>query len=1572
MMVFALAVALAGAPSLAFSPALVQLGRRSGGVSLRAGHAEMAAASAVRRLRMPLIATGRGAQRAALSPLRMVAEPTVAADAPVVDLSGNKPTRHFTEGGGAGKPFRIVLIAGFETFNRNLYRRAADQASAECPGALEIFICTDRDIQSERDDVDAALTGADVVFTSLVFDFDQVNWLKERIDKIPTRFIFESALELMGDTKVGTFTMGGPPATGEKKAGPPPAVKALLSKFGSGREEDRLDGYTKFLKSGPALLKFVPGEKAKDLRSWLQTYAYWNAGGRQNVALMFRFLASEFGGVDMSDVSSGVAGEKREGLEGVLKQVVDTLLNYDMIDPKTWPVKLVYGDSTPTNSATISNGQMVPAAMEAPQRGLVHPDRPGFYFSGPKEFLQWYRRKNPESANWPTVGVLLYRKHVISELPYIEQLVRHMESQKITPLPLFISGVDGHIAVRDSLTSVFETEQVARGEIQRNPTMSSEAVNVDAVVSTIGFPLVGGPAGSMEGARQAELAKEILLAKNVPYFVAAPLLIQDVKAWFEQGIGGLQSVVLYALPELDGAIDAIPLGGLCCGDKAFCNSQRDLANCPREAGEIRLVEERLFALTKRITAWTSLRRKAPKDRRVAIVLYGYPPGIGATGTAALLNVPQSLYQLLCRMRDEGYDVGDLPENPEDIVEMVRVADTESESGRGYKNDGYKGDGGGSVTVKNLTTWLGKSDSARVSKNWGGRLDKSGIRTVGSGDDAQMLLGGRMFGNVWIAVQPPLGVPGDPMRLLFQRDMTPHPQYTAFYKYMENDEANGGMNADAVVHFGMHGTEEWLPGTPLGNTGECWPDILTGGLPNVYVYAANNPSESLLAKRRGYGTLVSHNVPPYSRAGLYKELVSLRGLMADYQETEMRIRNEGLKGAGESEEAANGFSTGGGGSGGLGGGVGGVGGGKVAQAVDSSKLDALEGAPTTEGALLQTVFAAGLDKDCPLPEGAMAAIEAAGGVGEGEKAMEAGAAYMAKEDLLAGYCENLKVYLAELEMRLFSSGLHVLGRAPSDESMRAYLTAYFEDGSWQQGDKSSTDATIEVQGDGASEKVDVAEMPFPESVLAMILQATPEPDVLMFKDDPAIPVQGTKEYSVYQKAVREAINIRSLLLRNTEELDGVVRALNGEFVPPAPGGDLLRDGSGVLPTGRNIHALDPYRLPSKVAMSRGRAAAGLTLEMHKKDNEGELPETVAVNLWGLEAIKTRGESVAIVLALIGAEPVMEATGRVVRYELIPLEELGRPRVDVLASLSGIFRDSFANVVELLDDLFVRAAQVDEPIEMNYIRKHFLELQAEGESVEASTARIFSNPPGEFGSMVNERVSDGSWEDEGELGETWASRNSFSFGREGKGVPRRKTLDALMKTTTQVVQCIDSVEYGLTDIQEYYANTGAMVRAMDDIQGGAGKVQATVVEGFAREARPKKLNDVLRLEYRSKLLNPKWADEMVSQGSGGAFEVSQRMTAMIGWGATTKFKEKWVFDQSAETYALDPVMAKRLMDANPEAFKNIVGRLLEATNRGMWEPSPDVLAQLQDLYSDIDDAIEVGTSTIRRPTKDEDRK
>lgn len=300
-------------------------------------------------------------------------------------------------------------------------------------------------------------------------------------------------------------------------------------------------------------------------------------------------------------------------------------------------------------------------------------------------------------------------------------------------------------------------------------------------------------------------------------------------------------------------------------------------------------------------------------------------------------------------------------------------------------------------------------------------------------------------------------------------------------------------------------------------------------------------------------------------------------------------------------------------------------------------------------------------------------------------------------------------------------------------------------------------------------------------------------------------EGSKEEGVKDKVI-EALEIKRLLEQNTDELSSLLKGLNGQYILPGVGGDLLRDGRGVLPTGRNIHALDPYRLPSPGAWARGQEAVRKILEQHREGG-AEWPETVAVMLWGLDVIKTRGESVAILLALVGARPVKEATGRVVRYELIPIKELGRPRIDVLASLSGIFRDSFSNVVELLDDLFERAAEAEgESEEENYIKKHARKLQAQGE--ERPTARLFSNPAGDFGSLVNERVGSGEWEQEEELGETWAGRNSFSFGKgeRERGVRREGVLRELLATTGRIVQEIDSVEYGMTDIQEYYANTG----------------------------------------------------------------------------------------------------------------------------------------------------------------------
>ncbi|MEY2834068.1 MAG: magnesium chelatase subunit, partial [Cyanobacteriota bacterium] len=1074
---------------------------------------------------------------------------------------------------------RIVLIAGFESFNANLYRQAGSMATDKC-GELEVIIFSDRDITTSPDKVETALQSADVFFGSLIFDYDQVIWLRERVQNIPIRLVFESALELMSLTQLGKF------AIGDQPKGMPKPVKFILSKFGNGKEEDKLAGYISFLKTGPKLLKYIPGKKVQDLRNWLIIYGYWNAGGTKNVASMCWTLAEKYLGLTVGDI---------------------------------------------------------PQPIETPNMGLLHPEYQG-YFTSPKDYLEWYTNKNVGAngrSPLPVIGILLYRKHVITKQPYISQLIKHFASQGLIPLPIFINGVEGHVAVRDWMTTTYEQEQRQQGN-KEILSLKDDAVKVDAIVSTIGFPLVGGPAGSMEAGRQVEVAKRILTAKNIPYIVAAPLLIQDIHSWTRQGIGGLQSVVLYSLPELDGAIDTVPLGGLVGED-------------------IYLVPERLHRLTGRLKNWISLRHTPTPERKIAIILYNFPPGYGATGTAALLNVPKSLLNFLQALKAQGYDVGELPEDGEEIIKQVKEAD---ESITPVNQ----------VNVRTLEKWLGYLQTHRVEKQWQS-LTGTGLKTYG--DEFQ--LGGIQLGNVWIGVQPPLGIAGDPMRLMFEKDLTPHPQYTAFYKWLQNE-----YQADAVVHFGMHGTVEWLPGSPLGNTGYSWSDILLGDIPNLYIYAANNPSESILAKRRGYGVLVSHNVPPYGRAGLYKELIALRELIGEYRE-------------------------------------------------DTEKNYALK------DIICQKIVDAGLAKDCKFNEGSKHGID-----------FSVENAKLFSKNVINQYFVQVYEYLQVLEQRLFSSGLHILGQKPSEEGLKSYLEAYF-DGDLSEG---------EIEGIVSRPKGLASRRKGAKTQRSVETKYIASPDKLM-----------------------EATKIVDLLTHNTDEMTNLLRGLNGEYIPPAPGGDLLRDGSGVLPTGRNIHALDPYRMPSPAAFERGKEIAKKIIQQNLEE-KGVYPETVAVMLWGLDAIKTKGESLGILLELVGAEPVKEGTGRIVRYELKPVAEVGHPRIDVLANLSGIFRDTFVNIIELLDDLFRRAAEAAEAEDDNYIRKHCLVLEAQG--VENSSARMFSNPAGDFGSLVNDQVVDSNWESSEQLADTWKNRNVFSYGRKDKGQARPEVLTQLLETSSQIIQ------------------------------------------------------------------------------------------------------------------------------------------------------------------------------------------
>ena len=363
--------------------------------------------------------------------------------------------------------------------------------------------------------------------------------------------------------------------------------------------------------------------------------------------------------------------------------------------------------------------------------------------------------------------------------------------------------------------------------------------------------------------------------------------------------------------------------------------------------------------------------------------------------------------------------------------------------------------------------------------------------------------------------------------------------------------------DCLTYLACSTQVEWLPGQPLGNDRQSWSDELMGELPNIYVYAVNNPSESILAKRRGYGTLVSYNVPPYGRAGLYLELATLNELVNEYR---------------------MGSSTG-------------------TESVDDA------GRKEVRDAIWSACQRSGLLSDVPLqtdPDDEATIIT------------NTDLPQDVTAELFDSWVGLLSNYLVELQDRLFSSGLHTLGSSPSDEHLASYLQAYFGD---RLTIEEASDIVKEWHRSAESNKI-ISKNPF-SSLLAWFKSFGGGPNGI--QDVSA----GLSSQALNVSVHDDALHIISLLSQSTEELDSVMNALDGGYVAALPGGDLLRDGPAVLPTGRNIHALDPYRMPSAGAWARGQLAAKEILKQHMEANSGEFPETVAVTLWGLDAIKTRG-------------------------------------------------------------------------------------------------------------------------------------------------------------------------------------------------------------------------------------------------------------------------------------------------------------------------------------------------------------
>ena len=1038
--------------------------------------------------------------------------------------------------------------------------------------------------------------------------------------------------------------------------------------------------------------------------------------------------------------------------------------------------------------------------LEYPEVGLYHPRMPMRLSERPADLP-----RVATSGGRGTVGVLVLRSYLLAgNTSHYDGVITALEARGLKVIPAFASGLDN----RPAIDAFF---------------MKDGRSQIDALVSLTGFSLVGGPAYN-----DARAAEDVLAGLDVPYLAVNPLEFQTLDTWgaSERGLLPVEATMMVAIPELDGATGSMVYGGRGGAQVACTGCSKGCTFSQAEAHDMHPCTERADALAARVQRLVELRRSERASRKVAAVLFNFPPNAGNTGTAAFLAVFESLYNTLAAMQRAGYTV-ELPASVDDLRQRLIEGNAQRHG-----------------APANVHAWVSSDEHVRRERHlkeieaaWG---PAPGRQLT---DGSRLFVLGERFGNVFVGIQPSFGYEGDPMRLLFEKGMAPTHAFSAFYRWLRED-----FGAQAVLHFGTHGALEFMPGKQNGLSARCWPDRLIGDLPNFYLYASNNPSEGTIAKRRSAASLISYLTPPVAEAGLYKGLMELKDMLERHRGLEPEARAE-------REELAT-----------------------MIQA---------------QAACLE-----------------LCAAEPAWGSDSQAHILRVNEAVL------------------ELAYTLIPHGLHVVGQVPG------------------QAERIDTLATCAQAWHNQS---------LPREAVAALVQGQ-DLDAVQALTGPSADPQALR-------SCLQALRQTDASLQQGSEIEGILRSLDGRFLRPAPGGDLLRT-PGVLPTGRNLHGFDPFRIPSAYAVKDGARQAERLLERHQADGHA-FPESMAMVLWGTDNLKSEGGPIGQVLALMGARPRFDGYGRLAGAELLPLAELGRPRVDVVISLSGIFRDLLPLQIKLLAEAAFLAASADEPPELNFIRKHALAYQAEhGCDLETASLRVFGNAEGAYGSNVGHLIDNSRWDSTDELAETYSRRKGFAYGRAGRPTAQPQLLESMLADVQLAYQNLDSVELGVTTVDTYFDTLGGVSRAVQRAKSRRGASAAEVAPVYIGDqtrdshggGTVRTLTEQVALETRTRMLNPKWYEGMLKHGYEGVRQIELHLTNTMGWSATTGQVQPWVYEQLTQAFMLDPEMRQRLAQLNPTASARMASRLLEASQRQFWQPKPEVLQALRQASEELEDRLE----------------
>jgi len=1035
---------------------------------------------------------------------------------------------------------------------------------------------------------------------------------------------------------------------------------------------------------------------------------------------------------------------------------------------------------------------------------------------------------------------------------------------------------------------------MARGDA--DPALYELLRRADALVTTV--LAAGGTRANEASAGGDDEAWDIgaLAELDVP-LIQGMCLTGDRTAWHESdgALSPMDAAMQVAIPEFDGRLITVPFSFKEDGPDGVPVYAADPERARRVAG----IAVRHAAL-----------RRTPNGRkRLGLVFTAYPTKHARVGNAVGLDTPASAVRLLEALRAAGYDLGAADRLPGDGDELIHRLIEAGGHDVEWLTEEQLAAAPARVPLTDYREWFdalepGLRESIRDA--WG---EPPGELYV-DGDD--IVLASLRFGNVVVLIQPPRGFGENPVAIYHDPDMPPSHHYLAAYRWLDR-----AFGADAVVHMGKHGTLEWLPGKGLGLSASCAPDAVLGELPLVYPFIVNDPGEGTQAKRRGHATVVDHLVPPMARADSYGDLAKLEQLLDEYA---------------------------------------------LVCDLDPDK------APAVRSQIWTLVRAAELHHDLRVEE-------------------------QPGEDEFDEFVLHVDGWLCEIKDVQIRDGLHVLGQGPEGEprvnlalavlrsaqvwggvggalpGLRAALAEHF--GLVEAELLARPGARVAVPdelvalagrlgpGGGpasrtASDAVDLLEAVARALAEEMEARGWPEGAAeSVLRDVLGSEVAGAA--AVLEFAAREVV---PRLARTPEEIGNVLHALDGGYVPAGPSGSPTRGLVNVLPTGRNFYSVDPKSVPSRLSWEVGSALADSLLQRHLDDNGG-YPRSVGLTVWGTACMRTQGDDIAEILALLGCRPEWdEASRRVTGFEVVPLEELGRPRIDVTVRISGFFRDAFPHVVGLVDDAVRAVAELDEPPESNYVRAHADEDTAEHGDRRRATARVFGSKPGAYGAGLLPLIDARNWRSDADLAEVYAVWGGYAYGRGLDGRAARGDMEAAFRRIQVAAKNTDTREHDIADADDYFQYHGGMVAMVRHLTGSS--PEAYVGDSAVPDqVKTRTLGEETHRVFRARVVNPRWMSAMRRHGYKGAFEMAATVDYLFGYDATAGVVDDWMYEKLAAEYVFDPENREFMQRSNPWALRGVSERLLEAAERGLWEePDPETLEQLRATYLELEGELEGG--------------